>query len=260
MRIERERRGPHAFCPARPAARKFGAARRRGIAPGGLGRPRIRVSTLRGSTPAGIAKRFPAGGFPCLAGCVLLRSRYHFGLGSQSFGAGNSIPQSLISSCVMRVHAPLRTPSTMEMSCPSASTCLGRFALTRLGMTTIPPVLPPGGQTSRCHNPYGPESACLSGHTILEQFPKILRKVQRSGNRMAALPSLAGVSPPASSALPCNSCLRFLFSHYFWELLQDLFTQGQTHIFPANFVVCGVKNLLTYASTPTNFCLAASEN
>ena len=53
----------------------------------------------------------------------------------------------------------------------------------------------------------------------LEQHPKILRKVQRSRKRMAALLSLTGVSPSVSSALPCVPCPRFLFSHYFWELL-----------------------------------------
>ncbi len=53
----------------------------------------------------------------------------------------------------------------------------------------------------------------------LEQFPKILRKGQRSGNRMTALPSLGGVSLPASSALLCIPRPRFLFSHDFWELL-----------------------------------------
>ncbi len=53
----------------------------------------------------------------------------------------------------------------------------------------------------------------------LEQHPKIIRKVQQSGNRMTALSSLAGVSPPASSALSCSPRPRFLFSHYFWELL-----------------------------------------
>ena len=45
----------------------------------------------------------------------------------------------------------------------------------------------------------------------LEYFSKIMRKVQRSGNCMAALSSLTGVSPPASSALPCNPRPRFLF-------------------------------------------------
>jgi len=38
----------------------------------------------------------------------------------------------------------------------------------------------------------------------LEQFPEILRKVQRSGNRMTSLSSLTGVSPPASSASPVS--------------------------------------------------------
>jgi len=52
-----------------------------------------------------------------------------------------------------------------------------------------------------------------------EQFPKILRKVRQSGNRMTSLSSLTGVSPPASSALSCNPRPRFLFSHYFRELL-----------------------------------------
>ena len=33
--------------------------------------------------------------------------------------------------------------------------------------------------------------------------------------RMAALPSLAGVSPPASSALPCTLCPPLLFCHEF---------------------------------------------
>ncbi|WP_297982851.1 hypothetical protein [uncultured Oscillibacter sp.] len=54
----------------------------------------------------------------------------------------------------------------------------------------------------------------------LEQFPKILRKAQRSGKGIAALPSLADVSLPASSALLCIPCPCFLFSHDFWELLQ----------------------------------------
>ena len=53
----------------------------------------------------------------------------------------------------------------------------------------------------------------------LEQHPKIMRNVQRSRNRRAALPALTGVSPPASSALPCAPCPRFLFSHFFWKLL-----------------------------------------
>ena len=53
----------------------------------------------------------------------------------------------------------------------------------------------------------------------LEYFSKILRKVRRSGNHMAALSSLAGVSPPASSALPRNPRPHPLFSHYFRELL-----------------------------------------
>ena len=45
----------------------------------------------------------------------------------------------------------------------------------------------------------------------LEQSPKILRNVQRPGNRMAALPYLAGAGSPASSALPCNPRPRLLF-------------------------------------------------
>ncbi len=53
--------------------------------------------------------------------------------------------------------------------------------------------------------------------TRLEQHPKIMRKVQRSRNRRAALPFSTGVSPSASSALPCP---RFLCSLYFRELLQ----------------------------------------
>ena len=45
----------------------------------------------------------------------------------------------------------------------------------------------------------------------LEQHPKIIRKVQQSGNRMTALSSLAGVSPPASSALSWTLCPPLLF-------------------------------------------------
>ena len=40
-----------------------------------------------------------------------------------------------------------------------------------------------------------------------------MRNVQRSRNRRGALPSWTGVSPPASFALPCPPCPRFLFSH-----------------------------------------------
>ena len=45
----------------------------------------------------------------------------------------------------------------------------------------------------------------------LEQFPEIMRNVQRSRNRRAALPALTGVGPPASSAFPCAPCPCFLF-------------------------------------------------
>lgn len=37
------------------------------ISKGGLGLPLTGVSTIWGSTPAGITLRFPAGGFPCPA-------------------------------------------------------------------------------------------------------------------------------------------------------------------------------------------------
>lgn len=59
--------GPHAFCPARPAARKFGAARRRGIAPGGLERPGIRVIYASGKYPGGNRAEISCRGFslPC---------------------------------------------------------------------------------------------------------------------------------------------------------------------------------------------------
>ena len=53
----------------------------------------------------------------------------------------------------------------------------------------------------------------------LEQPPKIKRNVQRFRNCRGALSFWTGVSPPASSALPCAPCPRFLFSHDFWELL-----------------------------------------
>ena len=52
----------------------------------------------------------------------------------------------------------------------------------------------------------------------LEQHPKIMRNVQRARNRRAALPSLTGIGPPASSALPRAPCPRLLFSYDFWVL------------------------------------------
>ena len=68
----------------------------------------------------------------------------------------------------------------------------------------------------RSRGPVGPDPLgrpCASQQKgILEQYPKIMRNVRRFGKRKAALLSLTGVSPPASSALSCVPRPRLFFS------------------------------------------------